>query len=170
MHGTTQDESSLAPTNRDPLHLAIDHCQAGRLTEAETICLELVQSQQATHLVLYLLAEIAKLRKQLEQAAHWLERAVDMAPALAEYRIDLGRQFNNLGNAAKARGELEAAISYYCKAILFNHTSALSHFNLALALSEQGKTYEAISAYRTAIGYRGDYVEAHCNLGVLLKL
>ena len=44
----------------------------------------------------------------------------------------------------------------------------MAHYNLGIALSEQGQTEEAIDHYRQAVALRPDYAEAHYNLGRLL--
>jgi tetratricopeptide (TPR) repeat protein len=44
----------------------------------------------------------------------------------------------------------------------------MAHYNLGIALSEQGETDQAIDHYRRAVALRPDYAEAHYNLGRLL--
>ena len=44
----------------------------------------------------------------------------------------------------------------------------MAHYNLGIALSQQGQTDQAIDHYRQAVTLRPDYAEAHYNLGRLL--
>jgi len=44
----------------------------------------------------------------------------------------------------------------------------MAHYNLGVALSEQGEAEQAIDHYRRAVDLRPDYAEAHYNLGRLL--
>jgi Flp pilus assembly protein TadD len=46
--------------------------------------------------------------------------------------------------------------------------SAPLHFDLGLALSNQGQAAEAIAEYQTAVRLDPDFAEAHCDLGVEL--
>src|SRR5436190_23352452 len=45
----------------------------------------------------------------------------------------------------------------------------MAHCNLGIALKEQGKLDEAVTAYRQAISINPDYVEVHLNLGNALQ-
>ncbi len=49
-----------------------------------------------------------------------------------------------------------------------NPSCWMAHYNLGIALSEEGKTDQAIDHYRQAVTLRPDYAEAHYNLGRLL--
>jgi len=58
---------------------------------------------------------------------------------------------------------------------LWTHTLActsenyIAHYNLGVALSDQGKTDEAIQQYEQALQIKPDYTEAHNNLGLKLN-
>ena len=49
----------------------------------------------------------------------------------------------------------------------FDHADA--HYNLGIALKDQGKLDEAVAAYRTALELKPDHADAHNNLGNALK-
>ena len=76
---------------------------------------------------------------------------------------------NNLGNALKAQGKLQAAAASYAATLAQkpDHVGAL--FNLALVLQAQGRLEEAAASYRRALSHKPDYVEAHGNLGNTLQ-
>ena len=56
----------------------------------------------------------------------------------------------------------------YTSTLTKNPGCWMAHYNLGIALSDRGKTDEAIAHYRQAIELRPNYAEAHYNLGRLL--
>jgi len=59
-------------------------------------------------------------------------------------------------------------ITLYTATLRENPGCWMAYYNLGIALSERGKTDEAIAHYQQAIRLRPSYVEAHYNLGRLL--
>jgi protein O-mannosyl-transferase len=59
-------------------------------------------------------------------------------------------------------------VALYTGILAKNPGCWMAHYNLGIALSNQGKTDEAIAHYREAIELRPSYAEAHYNLGRLL--
>jgi protein O-mannosyl-transferase len=59
-------------------------------------------------------------------------------------------------------------VTLYTSTLTKNPGCWMAHYNLAIALKDQGKTDEAITHYQQAIELRPSYVEAHYNLGRLL--
>jgi tetratricopeptide (TPR) repeat protein len=59
-------------------------------------------------------------------------------------------------------------VALYTGILAKNPGCWMAHYNLGIALSNQGKTDEAIVHYREAIELRPSYAEAHYNLGRLL--
>jgi len=56
----------------------------------------------------------------------------------------------------------------YTATLKENPSCWMAHYNLGIALSEEGKTDQAVDHYRQAVTLRPDYAEAHYNLGRLL--
>jgi tetratricopeptide (TPR) repeat protein len=81
----------------------------------------------------------------------------------------LAQPHNNLGNALKAKGQLDAAIVSYRQAILLKPELAVAHNNLGEALERKGLPAEAVTAYRQAIRLKPHYARAFGNLGNALK-
>jgi protein O-mannosyl-transferase len=65
-------------------------------------------------------------------------------------------------------GEYRNLIALYTATLKKNPGCWMAHYNLGIALSEQGKTDPAIDQYRQAVALRPGYAEAHYNLGRLL--
>jgi tetratricopeptide (TPR) repeat protein len=64
--------------------------------------------------------------------------------------------------------EYHDLVSLYTATLAKNRGCWMAHYNLGIALNDQGKTDEAIDHYQQAIELRPRYAEAHYNLGRLL--
>jgi Tfp pilus assembly protein PilF len=76
---------------------------------------------------------------------------------------------NNLGNTLADRGQADAAISHYRKALEIKPYDAVSHYNLGTVLKGTGQVDAAIAHFRKALEIKPDYAEAHNNLGNVLR-
>ncbi len=70
-----------------------------------------------------------------------------------------------LSNLRK-RSKPKETIAEYRTAIRIKPELALAHYNLGIALEDQGNLEEAITEYRTAIRIKPELAMAHYNLGV----
>jgi len=59
-------------------------------------------------------------------------------------------------------------VTLYTATLAKNPGCWMAHYNLGIALHDQGETDQAITHYRQAIALRSNYAEAHYNLGRLL--
>jgi serine/threonine protein kinase/Flp pilus assembly protein TadD len=75
---------------------------------------------------------------------------------------------NNLGNALRHKGQLDAAIAEHRTALRLQPNDASFHNNLGVALRDKGKLDAAIAEYREALRLNKDYPAAHNNLGAAL--
>jgi tetratricopeptide (TPR) repeat protein len=78
------------------------------------------------------------------------------------------RPHNNLAVALVRRGDFDAAIANYRKALQIEPDYAEAHFNLATLLRRQGKLTEAVNHYRETLRLKPDYSGGHNNLGAVL--
>ena len=67
---------------------------------------------------------------------------------------DLAEAHNNMGNALKNQGKLEAAIEAYKKALTLKPDYLAAHNNMGNAFKDQGKLEEAIEAYNKALSLK----------------
>jgi Flp pilus assembly protein TadD len=88
--------------------------------------------------------------------------------AMAAAAPDEAVNYNNLGNALLAKGEVEEAIANYLKALKIKPNYPEAHNNLGSALGQQGKLNEAETEFREAIRLSPDFAEPHSNLGSVL--
>ena len=93
-----------------------------------------------------------------DEGIAWLQRAVDLQPAVAAYGINLG--------LALCRQREFAAAERVLRAVAGQHAGdAAAAFNLGVALRGLGRDAEAADEYRRAIAIQPDYTDALINLG-----
>ena len=141
---------------------AVEHHQAGRLTEAERLYLQILKIDPRHADALHFLGVLAHQIGRHDVAVDLIGRAIAQNGRVPAFH-------NNLGNALKAQGKLQEAAASYAAALAHNpkHVGAL--FNLGLVLQMQGKLEEAAACYRRALNFKPDYPEAHGNLGNTLQ-
>jgi predicted O-linked N-acetylglucosamine transferase (SPINDLY family) len=191
-------EGRRAETTSTPKAIqdALGHYQAGRTSQAEAICQQVLHSDPSHPDALHLLGVIAYQAGQLEIAVALIGRAIRANPsnpqcynnlgnalkdmgrpneAVESYRQALARDPNfagahyNLGLVLQSQGQLEAAIESYQKAVALRQNYAEAHNNLGLALQSQGKLDAAVGSYRMALSFQPDFAKAQCNLANVLK-
>jgi protein O-mannosyl-transferase len=77
---------------------------------------------------------------------------------------------NNLGIALAGRGQLDAAIDHYRRALEIKPDYAEAHNNIGIALTERGQGNAAIDHYRRALDIKPDYAVARDNLDLARRL
>jgi len=97
-------------------------------------------------------------RDEARQAYH---RALALDPTMADAHVNLGRQYHEIKDFAKAEAHYRAAAQYAPE-------DPIVWFNLGVLLDDLKRPHEGIHAYREAIGRDDDYADAHYNLGLLL--
>ncbi|MBF0453239.1 MAG: tetratricopeptide repeat protein [Magnetococcales bacterium] len=126
---------------------ALEHYEAGRLQEAESLCLSLVRDH-AKHLSL--LGSIAMQVGRPDIAVGRFSQAVEVLPDSADINY-------NLAVALMQKGELEEAVSAFDRAVQLGCGQSGLPLNRANALHRTGKTDEAI-AWLRQLGADGDPV------------
>ncbi|HUR59403.1 MAG TPA: tetratricopeptide repeat protein [Opitutaceae bacterium] len=107
----------------------------------------------------YAVALIAAGRKA--DAKQHLERAVQLKPALASARVQLGRVLGEEGKLADAMTHLEHAVKIDPKLVA-------AHLNLGAALSGLNRWPEAAAEFARAVELQPDSAEAHQKLALAL--
>jgi predicted O-linked N-acetylglucosamine transferase (SPINDLY family) len=182
----------LSVTIPQAFELALQHHQAGRLGDAETIYRQILAVEPRHAPTLHYLGVVAHQLGHSDTAIELIRQAVALAPQVPDFHSNLAiilrekgwldesiaasRQaialrpnypeaYNNLGSALYAMRKLEEAAVAYRQAIALrpDYPEALS--NLGNALYDQRRTDEAIAAFRQAIASRPSYAEAYSNLG-----
>jgi eukaryotic-like serine/threonine-protein kinase len=99
---------------------------------------------------------------QPEEAARLLTACVALRPRSP------GAHYN-LGNALRAKGDLDGAIRCFRRAVELDSKFGMAHNNLGNALADKGDLPEAIRCYRKAIEVDPANAKAHNNLGTVLR-
>ena len=89
-------------------------------------------------------------------------RVLDLDPAHAGARVNLGRLIHEAGHPL-------AAASHYQQALIARPDDAVAAFNLGVALEDLGRDAEAIAAYDLAITADTAAADAHFNLARLYE-
>jgi tetratricopeptide (TPR) repeat protein len=67
-------------------------------------------------------------------------------------------------------GYWKNSVVLYTRALETTKNNDLAHYNLGMALKEQGKMEEALNEFRSAVKIIPDYVDAHNNIGIILEM
>jgi predicted O-linked N-acetylglucosamine transferase (SPINDLY family) len=149
-------------TLAEALALAIQHHQAGRLSAAEPIYLQILRLEPDNADVLHGLGLLYAQAGHHPMAVEYLSRALAMRPDWAEAQA-------NLGNALRELGRLDEAIPPLRRALQLRPDLAEAHGNLGHALRGLGRPGEAVACFRRALELRPDSAAAHNNLGIALR-
>ena len=148
-------------TTQQALGLAMEHHNAGRLPQAESIYQQIMQADPSQPDALHLLGVIALQVGKNDVAVDLITKALSLKPDYAEAH-------SNLGNALQGLGELEEAVASYHKALSLKPDYFEAQTNLGTALQGLGEREDAVASCRKALAIKPDYAEAHYNLGIAL--
>ena len=102
---------------------------------------------------------LAAPRRLFDQAVEAYQKAIDLRPFYADAHV-------GLGDARAAKGEVDAAIGAYQKALAYNAVNPRVYMSLGkIYYAEKGLYYESVQAYKRAIELDGQSVEARMGLG-----
>jgi Flp pilus assembly protein TadD len=141
--------------------LALQHLEAGRFGEAETLWRQILAVDPRDVDALHLLGVTAAQTGRHDLAIDLIRQAIALRPHFPE-------AYNNLGIVLKERGYTEEAVAAYRRAIALRPGDPEAHCGLGIVLRETGELDQALAAYRQAIALRPDYPQAHCGLGIVL--
>jgi protein O-GlcNAc transferase len=140
---------------------ALQHHQAGRLTDAEALYRQILAVQPDHAEALHSLGLLAHQVGRHDLALEWIRQAIVLDPHNPVAH-------SNLGEAFRALGRLDEAMAAYRRALEIKPDYANARYNLGVALRNRGQLAEAIAAFLRALELKPDFPEAHNNLGVAL--
>jgi Tfp pilus assembly protein PilF len=114
------------------------------------------------------LGMVSAERGELEKAAQYFGKALEIRPTYANARKNLAGAEHNQGVALARQGKLEEAVTHYRRALKLQPENAEFHYNLGLALYSQGTTAEAMEQLSRALHYQPSHFKAQRDLGSLL--
>ncbi len=129
---------------------------AGNHADAETLFLQLLKAAPRHVPALQYLASRALEAGRLEQAQHFIERAIRADPSRAELH-------QNLGITLRARGFLKGALLAFDHALVRNPHLAIIWIQRGDVLQALGRSDEALAAYRQAESLIGNLLQLAAN-------
>jgi len=150
-------------TNAEALfQSALQHHQAGRLTQAEALARQILAQQPGHAAAWHLLAVLASQVGRPDMAVELLQRAIAIDPTHAGYHSNLGRLLLD-------QGQLDGAIAAFRQALVCQPDFPEACNNLGVAHSKKGELDQAVACYRRAIALAPNSTDAYNNLGAILK-
>jgi predicted O-linked N-acetylglucosamine transferase (SPINDLY family) len=154
-------EDLLVSASRN-LDAALQHHQAGRLSEAEAAYREMLAVDPENIDALHFLGVISHQRGEHGRAAELISRALSRNPSNAPAH-------NNLGNTLGAQGKLNEAVVSYLNALALDPDYVDALVNLGAALRAQGKPDRALACYQRALALAPDAPAARAGLQDVLR-
>ncbi len=136
--------------------------QAGRLTEAEPLYVEVLRSHPRHFDSLHLLGVIHHQRGRYDEAIRQIDAALRENPAAATAH-------NNRGAACKELGRLADALASYDKAVALKPDYVDALYNRGTVLKELGRDERALADFDKVIALKPDHAAAFNNRGNALK-
>ncbi len=99
-------------TIKDAYKQAVDHINAGRFTEADRLCTQILKSVPNHVDTINLLGVIAKKINRHDLAVEQLQRAIAIDPKRSDLYFNLGTSLYQLGRGAEAVAALKSALQY----------------------------------------------------------
>jgi len=187
--------SSPQGSEQDWLRAALQHHDAGRLTEAEALYRRILVKAPGHPHALHLLGLAAHQRGRNEQAADLIEQAIAASDSNPAYHGNLGLVYEalgrypeaiasqqralrlkpdymqahlNLGSVWAAAGHQANAIKAYEQALSLVPRNAAALGGLGRVLKAAGQRARAVAAFRQALELDPADAETHANLGLAL--
>jgi len=184
------------PDASQTLQLAVQHHQAGRLSEAEKFYRQILAREPRQVNALHLLGVIAHQTGRHDLAVELIRQAAALAPkqpaihsnlgeayrplnrlddAVASFRKALAFQpdflpaLHGLGNALAAQGRIDDATACLREALALQPESATIRNDLGNLLAARGQFDEATALFQQAIAVKPDFAEPYNGLGSVFK-
>ena len=139
----------------------VAHHVEGRLGEAQSVYLEVLQRQPEHAGALHLLGLIAFQSGEADKAVDLFDHAIAVRP-------DFPEAYDNRGTALYALGRYEDAVASYDRSIALKPGQAGPHANRGNALQTLHRGEEALTAFDTAIALDPEFADGFNNRAVTL--
>jgi predicted TPR repeat methyltransferase/Flp pilus assembly protein TadD len=159
---TKRSPDQQSPANQKILNLAVQHHNAGRLSEAENLYRRILQTDPNHPNALHLLGVIAHQIGKSDIAVDLIKKSLAIKPDVAEAHNDLGAALHELKR-------LDGAVASYRKALRIKPDVAEAHCNLGNTYKELGRLEEAVSSCQEALAIKPDFAVAHSILGYAFR-
>ncbi|HLX17519.1 MAG TPA: tetratricopeptide repeat protein [Bradyrhizobium sp.] len=154
--------TTVSLTISEAFDIALKSFYAGKLAEAEQICLKMLSADPGSAATLNLLAVIHTSLGRHDAALSCCDRALALRP-------DFIQALSNRGAVLKQMRRYDEALASYDRALALKPDHAEVLNNRAGVLQELARYGEALGCHDRALALRGDYPEALNNRGVTLR-
>jgi len=145
-------------TPQEALLIALEHHQAGRLTEAETLYGRILEAVPDQPDALHLHGVLAAQTGRLPLAAELIAKAVAARAGVADYHT-------NLGNVLRLLGRVDEAIEHYGRAVALAPDLPRVQADLGILLNGRNRRRDAEAPLVRAVLLDPSLAEAHVHLG-----
>lgn len=167
--GTAQGLKTEVRSVATVIQTAITHHRQGELPDAERLYRQVLADHPRHVDALHLLGVLTHQRGQHQLAVDFISRAIECCALTRPPIQPSPTLFNNLGEACRALGHFDDALTHYRQALALRPDYGEAFYNMGQVFSDQENTEEAIVAYRRAISANPKLALAHHNLGIALK-
>jgi len=154
--------ADLPPALSQTFNRAILAFNAGKFSEAEQLCQQIIVAKEDFFDALHLLAVVQSTLGKNSIALAAYDRALIVWPGSADALL-------NRGNALHRLRQFEEALTDYDSALTLRPDYAEALYNRGNTLQELKRFEEALASYDRALTLRPDFVEALCNRGNTLQ-
>lgn len=141
---------------------AVDLHAAGRLTEADALCRQIVATEPAHYSALLMLGMIQAQTGNFAEALPLIDRSLGLEPDIA-----LGQFYRGLVLAGL--GRIDDAVRSYRRAAELDPEFVEAHYNLGHLLAAANRNEEAVRVFGAAVRLAPDLAEALCARAVALS-
>lgn len=141
---------------------AVEHHQAGRLSQAESAYRQILAEQPDQPDIVHLLGVVAAQSGRANLACELIRRAIALRPKVANYHA-------SLASALAGLGLMDEAIAARQLAVTLDPTDAGAHLRLGEDLMKKRRYDEAIRACRAALQFTPQLPAALFHIGLALQ-
>jgi hypothetical protein len=153
----------MTPELLRQLQTILQHQQAGRSTEAESLALSALDHWPNQPQLLLVLGLICTQQRRFEEAIRWLRQAVTVSPGDA-------KMWSNYGYALKSAGKIQEAMSAYDRGVELEPSYLQGRHNRAVLLAEMHRIDEALRELDVILQANPDWGDAHFSRALALLL
>ena len=146
----------------EKLRIALEHQQGGRLSQADALYGEILDTVPNHADALHLSGLVSHQRGDYTNAYGLISKAVQANPEQPVF-------FNSLGLVLQAFGRLDEGVASFRKALSIKPDFAEAAYNLGVSQQTSLQLEDAVASYRMALTIRPDYANASSNLGAALQ-
>jgi protein O-GlcNAc transferase len=155
-------------TQDDPMiEEAYAHHQAQRLPEAEALYRQVLEKNPEHFQGLQLMGTLALHAGRIEEAHHFLDRALKFLDRRGDEAKRHASLYNNLGIASRALGRVPEAIQQFKKGLALDPDLTELHVSLGGALMQAGDIPGAQASYEKALMLNAAQPGVLCDLGTI---